>query len=277
MNKFTKITLNDGSLMPVIGLGTVHLMSAEGKQAMLAALESGYRMIDTAQSYDNEETVGEAVRESKIPRQDVFITTKIHDENQGYTSTMDSFYDSLKRLQMDYVDLLLVHWPNVDNFERSLDTWQALIDLRGQDKAKSIGVSNYTRDFIQTTINHSGVTPSVNQVEFSPFLYQAELMKYCKSKGIKIQAYSPIVRAKRDDNPLLQTLAEKYHKSPVQVILRWHIEHGVVPIPRSLNPAHIKNNIDIFDFSLSEDEVKAIDDLDEGLRLVHPEKAPEEW
>lgn len=277
MDKLTKIKLNDGTLMPVMGFGTTQLVGLTGKQAIQTAIGSGYRLIDTAQSYDNEEIVGEAVRESGISRQDLFITTKIKDDYQGHYSTIEALNESLNRLKMSYVDLLLVHWPNVDNFDLSIETWETLIELKDQGKTRSIGVSNFTQDLIQQTIDASGVTPVINQVEFHPFLYQKDLLTYCQSAGIKIEGYSPIFRARRSDNRLLQKLAHKYSKSPSQIILRWQIEHEIIPIPRSQNPRHIKENIDIFDFSLSKDEIKAMDGLDEGFRIIHPAKAPDAW
>ncbi len=234
-------------------------------------------MIDTAQSYDNEKIVGEAAHESSIPREGLFITTKIQDKHQGRASTIESLNDSLSKLKMDYVDLLLIHWPNMEKFDLSLETWQTLIELKHQGKTRAIGVSNYTQDVIQKTIDASGVIPSINQVEFHPFLYQEDLLSYCKSKGIRIQAYSPILRAKRTEDQPLQTLAKKYSKTPVQIILRWHIEHGTIPIPRSSTRQHMMENIDIFDYSLNECEIEAMDAMDEDFRLIHPAKAPDAW
>ena len=178
---------------------------------------------------------------------------------------------------MDKIDLLLVHWPNMQDFSLSIETFKALINLREKGSATTIGVSNYTPKQIQDTIDATHVVPAVNQVEFHPFLYQKELLDYCGEREIRIESYCPIARAEKTDSPVLQRLAKKYEKSPVQVILRWHIEHGLVPIPRSMDPDHIKANAEIFDFSLTEEEVEEINRLDENYRIVHPEKGPDSW
>lgn len=272
MNITSTFTLNNGVEIPVLGFGTNVLQGPSGIENILTALDAGYRLIDTAQSYGNETEVGKAINASAVPREDIFVTTKITDENQGYQLTMDSCKASLEKLQMDAVDLLLVHWPNIENFDLSIDTWKALINLQEQGKAKTIGVSNYTPELIQKTIDATGVIPAVNQVEFHPFLFQEELLIYCKEQDILIESYCPIARAERTDNPVLQRLAEKYDKSPVQVILRWHLEHGLVPIPRSTNPNHIKANTDIFDFSLTASEVSEMDALDDNYRIVDAKK-----
>lgn len=271
------ITINDGTKIPLIGFGTNVLKGPSGINDIKTALGIGYRLIDTAQSYGNEEEVGQAVKESGIAREEVFVTTKIDDENQGYQPAIESFNVSLKKLQLDTLDLLLIHWPNIDNFDRSIATWKALIDLKASGKVNIIGVSNFTPKLIQQTIDASGVVPSVNQVEFHPFLFQEDLLRYCQEKDILIEAYCPIARARKTDAPILQRLSKKYDKSPVQIILRWHIEHKLVPIPRSSDPDHIKANIQIFDFSLTDDEVAAMDALDEGYRIVERAKGPPSW
>jgi len=272
MNIKSTFTLNNGVHIPVLGFGTNVLQGSSGIKDIQTALDAGYRLIDTAQSYGNETEVGKAIKASPVPTEDIFVTTKITDENQGYQRTLDSFKSSLEKLQLDAVDLLLVHWPNVENFDLSIETWKALIDLQAQGKASAIGVSNYTPELLQKTIDATGVTPAVNQVEFHPFLFQEELLTYCKEQNILIESYCPIARAKRTDHPVLQRLAEKYAKSPVQIILRWHLEHGLVPIPRSTNPDHIRANADIFDFSLTTSEVAEIDALDDNYRIVDPKK-----
>lgn len=277
MNIQTQYRLNDHTALPVMGFGTNVLTGASGVQAIKTALEAGYRLIDTAQSYGNEQEVGRAIAESSVPREDVFITTKITDENQGYQKTLDSTKVSLQKLQTNDIDLLLVHWPNIEDFALSIETFKALIDLREQGKVKTIGVSNYTPRLIQETIDATHVVPAVNQVEFHPFLFQKELLEYCDERQIRIESYCPIARAEKTKTPVLQRLAEKYEKSPVQVILRWHIEHGIIPIPRSSDPEHIKANADIFDFSLSEEEVEEMNGLHENYRIVDAEKGPKSW
>lgn len=277
MNTNSTKLLNNGTKIPLIGFGTNVLRGTSGINDIKTALKVGYRLIDTAQSYGNEEEVGQAVKESGILREDVFITTKIDDENQGYQSTIESFNISLEKLQLDTLDLLLIHWPNIDNFDRSIETWKALIDLQSSGKVSAIGVSNYTPKLIQKTIDASGVVPAVNQVEFHPFLFQKDLLRYCQEEDILIEAYCPIARARKTDAPILQHLSKKYDKSPVQIILRWHIEHNLVPIPRSSDPEHIKANTQIFDFSLTDDEIAEMDGLDEGYRIVDRAKGPSSW
>jgi len=277
MNIASSRTLNNGVKIPLLGFGTNVLSGSSGIQAIQAALDAGYRLIDTAQSYGNEEEVGQAVAESSVPREDIFITTKITDDNQGYQATVKSLDVSLQKLRSDYVDLLLIHWPNITNFDRSLTTWKALIALQEEGKAKSIGVSNYTPELIQRTIDSSGVIPMVNQVEFHPFLFQKEFMQYCLDNRIQLESYCPIARAEHADHPLLQQLSKKYGESPVQVILRWHLELDLIPIPRSSNPDHIKANTEIFNFSLTADEAAEMNALDRNYRIVNPEKSPESW
>ena len=272
MNIKSTFTLNNGVQIPVLGFGTNVLQGHSGIKDIQTALDAGYRLIDTAQSYGNETEVGKAINASPVPIEEIFVTTKIDDENQGYQRTLDSFKSSLEKLQLDAIDLLLVHWPNVENFDLSIETWKALIDLQAQGKARAIGVSNYTSELLQKTIDATGVTPAVNQVEFHPYLFQEELLAYCKDQNILIESYCPIVRAKRTDHPVLQHLAEKYDKSPVQIYLRWHLEHGLVPIPRSTNPDHIRANADIFDFSLTTSEVAEMDALDDNYRIIDPKK-----
>lgn len=277
MTKIANLSLNDGQRIPPIGFGTNVLRGRKGIDSILTALDAGYRLIDTAQSYDNEEIVGAAVAESSVPRQELVLTTKITDAHQGYQQTLDSFEVSLAKLKTDWVDILLVHWPNVQDFERSLETWRALIDLQQAGKVTTIGVSNCTPDLLQRTIDASGMVPALNQVEFHPFLVQKDLLAYCQQKEIRIEAYCPIARAERAGHPVLQQLAAKYQKSPVQIMLRWHVELGIIPIPRSENPDHIRANFQIFDFSLEEDEVREISGLNENYRIIKPDKSPPGW
>ncbi len=260
-----------------MGFGTNVLRGPSGVEAIKTALEDGYRLVDTAQSYGNEEVIGQATAESGVPREDIFITTKITDEYQGIPETFDSFKSSLNKLRTDYVDLLLIHWPYPNNFSKSLETWRAMIALQKEGKTHAIGVSNFTIDLIQRTIDNSSVVPAVLQVEIHPFLYQKELIEFCQGKGIQVESYCPIARAQRVDAPILQKLATKYNKSPVQIILRWQLEHDLIPIPRSLNPEHIRENVDIFDFLLTSDEVDEIDELNDGYRIIHPKNAPDSW
>jgi len=277
MNIKSTTTLNNDIEMPILGFGTNVLRGPSGIRVIQSALDAGYRLIDTAQSYGNEEEVGQAITASKVLREGVFITTKITDKNQGFQAALDSFEISLKKLRTDYVDLLLIHWPYKADFDRSIDSWRALIKLEEEGKAKAIGVSNYTPDLIEKTIDATSVVPAVNQVEFHPFLYQETLMGYCKEKNIQLEAYCPIARAEFSDPPLLVRLSKKYDKTPIQIILRWHMEHALIPIPRSSNPKHIKANTEIFDFTLTEDEVTKMNALDRNYRIVNPDKGPAVW
>lgn len=277
MNLETKAKLNNGTGMPYLGFGTWDLRGDEGKKAIQFALEVGYRHIDTAQSYRNEAQVGQAVIESGIPRKEIFVTTKVDNPMQGAEKSARALEESLSKLQMDYVDLYLIHWPDVSNFDRSLETWKALIELQKKGKTRAIGVSNYTINLLQQTIDASGVVPAVNQVEFHPFLYQKELLDYCQEQDIQLESYSPIARAKRSGHPLLQRLAEKYGKSSEQIILAWHLAHQLVAIPRSGDRNHIRANANIFDIPLTKEEIAAMDDLDEDYRIVNSATAPKGW
>jgi diketogulonate reductase-like aldo/keto reductase len=270
-------TLNNGVEMPVMGFGTNVLRGTTGVEAIKTALATGYRLVDTAQSYGNENLIGQAVAESGVPREEVFITTKIADEHQGIPSTFKSVETSLSKLRTDYVDLLLIHWPYPDNFTKSLETWRAMIALLEEGKACAIGVSNFTNEMVERIIDNSEVIPAVIQVEIHPFLDQKALIEFCRAKGLLVESYCPIARAQRLDVPVLQRLAKKYDKSPVQIILRWQLDHELVPIPRSTNPDHIRENVDIFDFSLTPEEVEEIDHLHDGYRIVHPKNAPASW
>jgi methylglyoxal/glyoxal reductase len=263
--------------MPVMGFGTNVLRGTTGVEAIKTALADGYRLVDTAQSYGNENLIGQAVAESGVPRDDVFITTKIADEHQGIPSTFKSVESSLRKLRTDYIDLLLIHWPYPGNFTKSLETWRAMIALREEGKVRAIGVSNFTNDLVQRTIDNSGVIPAVIQVEIHPYLDQKSVIEFCRGKGMLVESYCPIARAQRVDTPVLLRLAEKYQKSPVQIILRWQLDHELVPIPRSTNPDHILENLDIFDFSLTPEEVEEIDQLHDGYRIIHPKNAPAGW
>lgn len=257
----TKARLNDGKEMPMLGFGTWQLKDGkEATAAVLKALETGYRHIDTAAIYGNEESIGKAVMESNIPRDEIFITTKIW--NDAHNDPMKAFNESLKRLRMDYVDLYLIHWPVNERNE----TWQAMEEILQHGKARSIGVSNFTIRHLEELMGQSEIVPAVNQVEFSPFLYQKDLLDFCKSSKIQLEAYSPLSRAKKLDDPRLKSIAQKYNKSPAQIMLRWSIQHSVVVIPKSRHPDRIKENADIFDFSISPADMKSLDSLNDNFR-----------
>lgn len=258
--------LNTGTSMPAIGFGTWQIFpNGRARQATQRALEAGYRLIDTARIYGNEHGVGQAINSSKIPRADIFLTTKLWNLSQGYDKALRAFDNSLRRLDMDYVDLYLVHWPVSG---KRLDSWRALVEIQASGRAEAIGVSNFTVQHLTELMEHSKVVPAVNQVEFHPFLYkeQIELLEFCAKHGIVVEAYSPLAHGKKTDERVLPPIAQAHGKSSSQVILRWCLQHGTVPLPKSTNPDHIKENLDIFDFELSAEEMRAIDDLSDGTR-----------
>lgn len=259
------VKLNTGANIPRVGFGTWQLHSKEAREAVANALQAGYRLIDTARIYRNERGVGKAIAQSEVPRNEIFITTKLWNFNQGYKSAHRAFNASLKRLGMDYVDLYLIHWPVTDKRQ---DSWRALEEIHQSGRAKAIGVSNYTVRHLRELLASSGVVPVVSQVEFHPFLYkeQIELLEFCKKHNIIVEAYSPLAHGHNLDNPVLTAIAKKYDKSVPQVMLRWAIQHGTVPIPKSTSPERIKQNIEIFDFELMGNEITQINNLSNGLR-----------
>ena len=265
MNK--TITLNDGYEIPILGLGTFLARDEECERAVAFALTHGYDHIDTAQGYRNELQVGNGWKASGRTREEIFITTKITYGNQDYDATVESFQKSLADLQTEYVDLLLIHWPNVKAFDNTLDVWRALIDLQAQGLVRSIGVSNFTIPLLERLLAESSVVPAVNQVEFHTFLYQKELLSYCREKRIQIEAYSPIAKAKLFDNEVLQKTAKKYSKTPAQIMLAWLLNHNLVAIPKSTDEERILENADIF-FEFDAEDLNALDNLEPRTRLV---------
>lgn len=259
-------TLNNGAKIPAIGFGTSRLFRREGRQAIIEALGAGYRLIDTARMYMNERTVGLAIIESGVPREEIFVTTKLWKRQQGYRMAHLSFTQSLRRLQMDYVDLYLIHWPD-GNRKAS---WRALTEIYHSGRAKAIGVSNYSIRHLTELMNDSSIVPAVNQIEFNPYLYkeQIALINFCKANGIIVEAYRPLIKGKGTDDDTIKRIAEHHDKTPAQILLRWAIEHGTVPIPKSKNPKRLKENLAVFDFSLSPSEIKQINALSNGMRTL---------
>jgi len=258
------VALNDGVEMPRFGLGVWQAKSGyETRQAVLWALEAGYRHVDTARIYGNERDVGAALRESAVPRDQVFVTTKLWNRDQGYEKTKNALATSLRDLGLDYVDLYLEHWP-VEG--RRLDSWRAMQELQADGYARSIGVSNFQERHLDELLAVADVVPSVNQVEFSPFLYQQDLLEACRAAGIQLEAYSPLTRGRRLDEPALVEIAARHDKTPAQVLIRWSLQHDLVVIPKSVKRSRIVENADVFDFQLSDDEMSRLDGLDEGHR-----------
>lgn len=266
--KVKKPTLNTGSAVPVLGFGTWQLSPEDARAAVDTALEVGYRHIDTAKLYGNEKEVGEAVRASGLNRSDVFVTTKLWNSDQGYDSALKAFDESLQRLGLDYVDLYLIHWPGND-IRRRHDSWQALLEIQKQGGAKAVGVSNFTVRHLQDLFNAFEAKPAANQIEFHPFIYeeQRELLDFCEAEGIVFEAYSPLARGRRND-PLLEEIGRKAGKSASQVMLRWALQHGTVPLPRSSQEDHIRENFDVFDFQLSNEDMEAIDKINQTERTA---------
>lgn len=262
--------LNNGVEMPWLGLGVWQVTrEGEAQRAIHAAVEAGYRSIDTAKIYGNEAAVGEAIRTCGVSRDELFVTTKIWNEDQGYDRTLAAFEESRERLGLDVIDLLLIHWPGKDKY---IDTWRAFEKLYNDGRVRAIGVSNFQVHHLRKLAEAGTITPMVNQVEFHPLLTQNELRAYCVEHGIQLEAWSPLMQGNMD-NPVLKEIGVKYGKSPAQVILRWDLQHGVVTIPKSVTPSRIAENGDIFDFVLSEEEVARIDALNENRRLGwHPDE-----
>ena len=269
-------TLTDGNEMPYLGLGTWRARGKECRHAVTFALNHSYSMIDTAQMYENEKQVGDGWKESGQSRDNIFISTKISNQNQGFTQSKEAFKKSLTDLQTDYIDLLMIHWPDIGNFSRTTATWEALIDLQKAGMAKSIGVCNFTIDLIQKLIDESNVIPAVNQVEFHVFLYQKELLEFCNEKHIQIEAYSPIARARFLKNDTLQKIAKKYDKTAAQIMLSWCINHDLVVIPKSVHENRILENADIF-FELEKEDMKEMDNIEFEQRLVKGGWSPPSW
>ena len=258
------IRLNDGNSIPQIGFGTSPLNDRDVVPAILAALEAGYRHIDTAYRYNNEKGVGQGIRESGIPRADLFVTTKLDGPFQGDDRAIGGLEESLRRLGMEYVDLLLIHWP-LPQREQYVSTWQTFETLLAAGKTRSIGLSNFKPAHIDRLLAETSVRPAVNQIQLNPRITRPDQRAYDSEQGIVTEAWSPL-GAGNDllREPTLVSIAEKYGKTPAQIVLRWHIELGIVAIPRSANPRRIAENIDIFDFSLTDAETALISALDTG-------------
>ena len=270
MKSNSKVKLNNGVEMPWLGLGVFRASNGgEVENAIKTALENGYRSVDTAAVYGNERGVGTAIKESGIPRDELFITSKVWNSDQGYQSTLEAFEKSIQKLQTDYLDLYLIHWPKG---KRSVETWKAMEELHEKGRIRAIGVSNFLVHHLEDFLPECKVIPAVNQVEFHPELVQQELLDYCVSKKIQPEAWSPIMKGKVNELPVLQALAAKYQKSPVQIVLRWDIQKGVVTIPKSVTPERIVSNADIFDFEISKEDMVKIDRIDKNKRIgPHPD------
>ncbi|MFD2370826.1 aldo/keto reductase [Brevibacillus sp. GCM10020057] len=256
--------LNNGVKMPWLGLGVWKVKDgSEVSLSVRTAIEAGYRSIDTAAVYGNEAGVGEGIRQAGIDRDQLFITTKVWNADQGYESTLKAFDESMKRLGLDTLDLYLIHWPVKGKY---VETWRAMEKLYRDGYVRAIGVSNFHIHHLEDLRQNSEVTPVVNQVEFHPLLTQKELLGYCKEHRIQMEAWSPLMQGNLD-HPLLVELAQKYGKTPAQIVIRWDLEKQVVTIPKSITPARIRQNAEVFDFTLSAEDVEKIDALNENRRF----------
>ncbi|MEK4534720.1 MULTISPECIES: aldo/keto reductase [Peribacillus] len=259
------ITLHNGVKMPQLGFGVFKVKNgSETVESVKKAIEVGYRSIDTAAVYENEEGVGQAIRESGISREELFITSKVWNTDQGYETTLQAFDDSLKRLGLEYLDLYLIHWPGKDKY---LETWKALEKLYNEGKVKSIGVSNFHVHHLEKLLANSEIKPVVNQIELHPLLTQVEIRDYCEKHDIKVEAWSPLGRGSLIEEPTINHIAKKHGKSSAQVLIRWHLQHEIVVIPKSITPSRIEENAQVFDFSLSLNEMNQIDALNKNERF----------
>ncbi len=255
--------LNNGVKIPVLGLGTLHATGDALHHAILWALDAGYRHLDTAKAYGNEREVGRAIKRCGLPREEIFLTTKLWNEDHGYANTLAAFDRSLKALDVDFVDLYLVHWPVAG---RRVETWKAMERILAEGKARTIGVSNFTIRHLEELMAATDIVPAVNQIEFTPYLYQRELQAYCAEKGIVIEAWSPLTRAIKLQDPPLVAIAARYRRSPAQILLRWGLQQNAVVIPKSVHKERILENAQIFDFHLAEADMERLNGLHEGLR-----------
>jgi len=267
MSQVPNIRLNNGVQIPQFGFGVFQIDPSETAGAVRAAFDAGYRHIDTAQGYGNEEGVGQAVRESGLPREDVFVTTKLNNPRHGYDEAITALDESLTKLGLEYVDLYLIHWPR-PQADLYVETWRAFEKIASDGKARSIGVSNFQVPHLERLAAETDTVPAVNQIELHPLLPQEQLRAYHREHGIATEAWSPIAKGGellRDER--LVSLAEKYGKTPAQIVLRWHIQLDNIVFPKSVTPSRIRENIDVFDVELSPDDVATIAELDSGTRL----------
>jgi len=266
MSTVPTITLNDGTTIPQLGFGVFQVPADDVAGVVTKALETGYRSIDTAAAYRNEEGVGQALRDSGIAREDLYVTTKLWNSDQGYDSAMRAFDASMGKLGLDYLDLYLIHWP-APGTDKYAETWRAFEKLRADGRVRSIGVSNFQPAHLHRLFEESGTVPAVNQIELHPRLQQADLRAMHAEHGIATEAWSPLGQGELIRDKSIGELAAKYGRTPAQVILRWHVQLGNVVIPKSVTPARIEENFQVFDFELADDDMAAIGDLDAGQRF----------
>ncbi|WP_432160612.1 aldo/keto reductase [Streptomyces sp. NRRL F-5630] len=266
------VTLNNGVVMPQLGFGVFQVPDEETTAAVTSALEAGYRSVDTAAVYGNERGVGRALASSGVPREDLFVTTKLWNDDQGYDATLRAFDASLAKLGLEYTDLYLIHWPTPAR-DRYVDTYRALEKLLADGRTRAIGVSNFQPAHLERLVAETGVVPALNQVELHPGLQQRELRATHARFGIATEAWSPLAQGALLEEDVLTGLAARHDRSPAQIVLRWHLQSGNIVIPKSVTPARIRENLDVFGFTLSDDDMAAVDALDRGLRTgPHPDE-----
>ena len=267
MTQVPNLTLNTGAQIPQLGFGVFQVPPDEVVEPVRTAIEAGYRSIDTAAAYGNEEGVGKAIAESGVRREDLFVTTKLWNDRQGYDSTLQAFDESMTKLGLDYLDLYLIHWPAAGQ-DKYVETWRAFEKLHNEGRIKSIGVSNFQIPHLRRLFEETDVVPAINQIELHPNLQQADLRAFHREHGILTEAWSPIGQGKGLlEDATLTSLAEKYGKSPAQIVLRWHVQLGNVVIPKSATPSRIRENIQVFDFEIAEDDMNVIAGLETGKRV----------
>ncbi|KPC53183.1 aldo/keto reductase [Amantichitinum ursilacus] len=266
MSQQPLVQLNDGRQIPQLGLGVWQASDEEARSAVAEALRVGYRSIDTAAIYKNEVGVGQGIADAGLPREDVFVTTKIWNSEQGLDSARRALEDSLRKLKLDYVDLLLIHWP-APSQDKFVDTWRALIKAQQDGLVKSIGVSNFKAEHLQRLIDETGVKPVLDQVELHPYMQQAALRQTLADLDIHAEAWSPLAQNKALADPVIQRIAEQLGKTPAQVVIRWHVQNGVIVIPKSVTPERIRSNFAVFDFELDAAAMQAIAGLNKDQRI----------
>ncbi|WP_281059802.1 MULTISPECIES: aldo/keto reductase [unclassified Staphylococcus] len=265
------VTFFNGNEMPIIGLGTFRVENNDQcKDAVKHAIENGYRHIDTAMIYDNEEMVGQGIAEglasTGLDRSDLFVTSKLWLDDYGRSNVAEAYETSLSKLGLDYLDLYLMHWPGLDE-ALMIDTWQGMEDLYKNDKVKNIGVSNFNAEHLEALLAQVSIKPVINQVEFHPYLTQSELRRYLEVQNIHVESWSPLMNAQILEDATVKSVASEINKTPAQVIIRWNIEHGVVVIPKSVTPSRIEENLNVFDFELTKEHIERLDSLNEDKRI----------
>jgi methylglyoxal/glyoxal reductase len=263
-NTQASVILNNGASMPMLGLGVYDMHRREAERTVLDALEIGYRLIDTAAMYQNESEIGMAINHSAVPRSEIFLTTKLNNPDHGFEKALTAFDKSLKTLKQDYIDLYLIHWPVKKGRK---DSWAALEKLYAEGRLRAIGVANYNLTLLKELKQYGTIVPAVNQVEFSPWLYQEELLRYCEASKIQLQAYSPITRGLKFSDARLIKLCNKYQKTAAQLVLSWHLGHGVSPIPKSSKKERLLENFNANFFKLEASDVQIMDGFNEGFRI----------